>query len=59
MTTMENLNPQLDNEDVMRPYTVEELYARVNESMAEIEAGEVLTSEEANAEVRRELPWLR
>ena len=41
-----------------RPYTIEELHARVDEAMAEIEAGEVMTSEEANAEVRRKCPWL-
>lgn len=42
----------------LRPYTMEELNARIDEAEAEIEAGEVLTSAEANEEVRKVLPWL-
>lgn len=42
----------------LNPYTMEELNARIDEAEAEIEAGEVLTCEEANAEVRKALPWL-
>lgn len=43
----------------LMPYTLEELNARIDEAEAEIEAGEVLTCEEANAEVRKSLPWLK
>lgn len=46
-------------QETLRPYTIEELQARADEAMAEIEAGEVLTSEEANAEVRQALLWLK
>lgn len=42
-----------------RPYTLEEIHSRITESEAQITAGEVLTIEEANAEVRRQLPWLK
>lgn len=42
-----------------RPYTLEEIYSRIAESEAQITAGNVLTIEEANAEVRKQLPWLK
>lgn len=42
-----------------RPYTLEEIHSRIAESEAQIAAGEVLTIEEANAEVRKQLPWLK
>lgn len=42
-----------------RPYTLEEIHSRIAESEAQITAGNVLTIEEANAEVRRQLPWLK
>lgn len=42
----------------LRPFTMEEIHQRMDEAEAEIEAGEVMTSEEANAEIRRLLPWL-
>lgn len=41
------------------PYTMDELNARIDEAEADIEAGRVLTNAEANAEVRKALPWLR
>lgn len=43
----------------LKPYTLEELNTRLDEAEAEIDAGEVLTCEEANAEVRKVLPWLK
>ena len=43
----------------LKTYTMQELDARIDEAEAEIEAGEVLTCEEANAEVRKALPWLK
>lgn len=42
-----------------RPYTLEEIHSRIAESEAQIAAGNVLTIEEANAEVRKQLPWLK
>ena len=45
--------------ELLKPYTMEELNARIDEAEAEIDAGEVLTCEEANAEVRKALPWLK
>lgn len=42
-----------------RPYTLQEIHNRIAESEAQIAAGNVLTIEEANAEVRRQLPWLK
>lgn len=38
------------------PYTLEELNTRLDEAEANIDAGEVLTCEEANAEIRKALP---
>ena len=51
---------EVDNmeEEWLRPFTMEELNRRMDEAEAEIEAGEVMTCEEANAEIRRLLPWL-
>lgn len=43
----------------LTPYTMEELNARIDEAEADIEAGRVMTCEQANAEVRKALPWLR
>ena len=42
-----------------RPYTLEEIHSRIAESEAQIAAGNVLTIEEANAEVRKQLSWLK
>lgn len=50
---------KVEAEEVPTPYTMDELNARIDESEAEIEAGAILTNAEANAEVRRVLPWLR
>ncbi len=41
------------------PYTLEELNARIDEFEAELEAGEWLTAEEADKEVKEALPWLK
>ena len=51
---------EVDNmeEEWLRPFTMAELNRRMDEAEAEIEAGEVMTCEEANAESRRLLPWL-
>ena len=42
---------KLDDE-WLRPFTMEELHRRMDEAEAEIEAGEVMSCEEANAEIR-------
>ncbi|MEL5894737.1 hypothetical protein AAE250_14735 [Bacteroides sp. GD17] len=41
------------------PYTLEELNTRLDEAEADIAANRVMTCEEANAEVRKALPWLK
>lgn len=41
-----------------RPFTMEELNRWMDEAEAEIEAGEVMTSEEVFAEMERKYPWL-
>lgn len=43
----------------LTPYTIEELNERIDEAEADIAAGRVLTCEQANAEVRKALSWLR
>lgn len=45
-------------EEWLRPFTMEELHRRMDEAEAEIEAGEVMTSEEVFAEMERKYPWL-
>ena len=42
----------------LRPFTMEEIHQRMDEAEAEIEAGEVMTSEEVFAEMERKYPWL-
>ena len=48
-----------EQEEHLAPYTMEELNARIDEFEAELEAGEWLTSEEADKQVREALPWLK
>ena len=43
----------------LEPYTLDELYARIQESHAACLRGEVLTAEEAREELRKEFLWLR
>ena len=43
----------------LEPYTLEELYARIEESEKDIREGRVLTAKEAREELRKEFPWLR
>lgn len=42
-----------------RTYSIEELHERIAKAEAEIAAGDVLTNEEANAEIEKLLPWLK
>ena len=46
-------------EERLTPYTMEEINAWIDESLADVKAGRVLTEEEANREVREALPWLK
>ena len=48
-----------EEEEHLTPYTMEEINAWLDESEAELEAGENLTAEAANQEVREALPWLK
>ena len=43
----------------LEPYTLDELYARIEESHAAYLRGEVLTADEAREELRKEFLWLR
>jgi hypothetical protein len=43
----------------LEPYTLEELYARIEESEEQIRRGEYYTEEESNAMLRAEFPWLK
>lgn len=43
----------------LEPYTLDELYARIEESHAEYLRGEVLTAEEAREELKSEFLWLQ
>ena len=42
----------------LEPYTLDELYARIEESHQAYLRGEVLTAKEAREELRKEFPWL-
>ena len=46
-------------EPELKPYTMEEIYAEIDESLEDIKAGRVLTLEEFNKQLDEELPWLR
>ena len=43
----------------LQPYTLDELYARIQESEDEIRRGEVFTEEEVRKELKEEFLWLR
>ncbi|MBR6177522.1 MAG: hypothetical protein IKQ70_06520 [Bacteroidales bacterium] len=51
-----NERPQ---EPELKPYTLEEIYADIDESLEDIKTGRVLTLEEFNKQLDEELPWLR
>ncbi len=50
---------KLPKEPKLKPYTLEEIYAEIDESLADIEAGRVLTTEQVMAELRAKFPWLK
>lgn len=43
----------------LTPYTLEELYARIEESEEQIKRGEVYTEAEVRAMLKEEFPWLQ
>ena len=43
----------------LEPYTLEELYARIDESHQQYLRGEYVTSEESDAMLKEEFPWLQ
>ena len=43
----------------LEPSSLEELYARIEESEEQIRRGEYQTEEEVREEMRKEFPWLR
>ena len=50
-----------DQEDTsdLQPYTLDELYARIQESEDEISRGEYYTAEQSNALLKEKYPWLQ
>ena len=53
------LGKERPQEPELKPYTMEEIYAEIDESLEDIKAGRVLTLEEFNKQLDEELPWLR
>ena len=53
------LGKERAKEPELKPYTMEEIYAEIDESLEDIKAGRVLTLEEFNKQLDEELPWLR
>ena len=53
-------NPWLndDFDPGVGPYTLEELYARIDEAEANVAAGMWLTEEESRNRIRQKFPWL-
>ena len=43
----------------LEPYTLDELYTRIEESHAAYLRGECYTAEQSNALLKKEFPWLR
>ena len=43
----------------LQPYTIDELYARIDESHQQYLRGEYVTAEESDAMLKKEFPWLR
>ena len=60
LSTISNLlGKEHPKEPELKPYTMEEIYAEIDESLEDIKAGRVLTLEEFNQQLDEELPWLR
>lgn len=53
------LGKERTKEPELKPYTLEEIYADIDESLEDIKTGRVLTLEEFNKQLDEELPWLR
>lgn len=53
------LGKERAKEPELKPYTLEEIYADIDESLEDIKTGRVLTLEEFNKQLDEELPWLR
>lgn len=53
------LGKERPKEPELKPYTMEEIYAGIDESLEDIKAERVLTLEEFNQQLDEELPWLR
>ncbi len=53
------LGKERAKEPELKPYTMEEIYADIDESLEDIKTGRVLTLEEFNKQLDEELPWLR
>lgn len=49
---------QVEEEEDLTPYTMEEINARLDEAEKNIAAGEVYTSQEVHRMIEKEFPWL-
>ena len=54
----EKLYQSVEEEERLTPYTMEEINAWIDESLADVKAGRVLTEEEANKEMEEFLATL-
>ncbi len=53
------LGKERPKERHLEPYTLEEIYAEIDESLADIEAGRVLTTEQVDKMMREKYKWLK
>ena len=59
LSTISNLlGKERPKERHLEPYTMEEIYADIEESRADIAAGRVYTLEEFNKKLEENIPWL-
>ena len=55
---LDKLNVYEEQEEALTPYTMEELNARIERSLADAEAGRVHTTEEVRRMMESRYPWL-
>ncbi len=60
LSTISNLlGKERQNERHLEPYTMEEIYADIEESRADIAAGRVYTTEQVDKMMREKYKWLK
>ncbi|MBR2887841.1 MAG: hypothetical protein IKB95_06410 [Bacteroidales bacterium] len=53
------LGKERPQEPELKPYTMEEIYAEIDESLADYETGRVLSTEQVDQMMRDKYKWLR